>query len=77
MTDRQLLCHTHSTFSLQTWANFLDKFSLQKVVEIVETIPHRQYIMTFNKWLERMRLCLGNKDDYFEHLKIKHTINDA
>ena len=38
---------------------------------MVETIPHQEYIKTFNKWLERMRLCAENKGDYLEHLKTK------
>ena len=42
-----------------------------QIVEIVETIPHQEYIKTFNKWLERMTLCVENKGDYFEHLKNK------
>ena len=39
-----------------------------QIVEIVETISHQEYIKTFNKWLERMRLCVENKGDYFEIL---------
>ena len=39
-----------------------------QIVEIVETIPYQEYIKTFNKWLERMRLCVENKGGYFEHL---------
>ena len=39
--------------------------------EIIESIPHQEYFKTFNKWLERMRLFVENKGDYFEHLKNK------
>ena len=40
-----------------------------QIVEIVETIAHQEYIKTFITWLEKMRLCVENKGDYFEHLK--------
>ena len=30
-----------------------------QVLEIVETIPHQKYIKTFNKWLERIKLCVN------------------
>ena len=42
-----------------------------QIFEIIETIPHQEYIKTFKICLERIRLCLENKGDYFEHLKNK------
>ena len=42
-----------------------------QIIEIVETTPHQEYIKTFYKWLERMRLCVENKGDFFEHFKNK------
>ena len=40
-----------------------------QIVKIVETIPHQDYINTFNKWQEGMRLCVENKGNFSKHLK--------
>ena len=46
-----------------------DAKSLAKqITEIVNSIPKEEYEKTFQKWLERMKLCIKNKGDYFEHL---------
>jgi hypothetical protein len=43
--------------------------SLEKqIVEILEAIPHQEYIKTFDTWLERMKLCVKYEGEYFEHL---------
>jgi len=43
--------------------------SLEKeITEILENIPKEEYQKTFNKWLERMELCIQNQGHYFEHL---------
>ena len=42
--------------------------SLQsEITEIVACIPRKEWERTFDKWLERMELCIKFKGDYFEH----------
>ena len=36
-----------------------------QIVEIVETILHQEFIKTFITWLEKMRLCVENKEEFF------------
>lgn len=46
-----------------------DQKSLVKAVtKIVQDIPLKEYKKTFDKWIERMELCVKNNGDYFEHL---------
>lgn len=46
-----------------------DEESLVRAVRmIVESVPVQEYKKTFDKWIERMELCVQNKGDYFEHL---------
>jgi histone-lysine N-methyltransferase SETMAR len=46
-----------------------DANSLERqITAILENIPKEEYLKTFEKWLERMQLCITNKGDYFEHL---------
>jgi hypothetical protein len=33
-----------------------------------KSIPKEEYEKTFQKWIERMELCIQNNGDYFEHL---------
>ena len=40
----------------------------QEITEILENIPKEEYQKTFNKWLERMELCIKKQGNYFEHL---------
>ena len=43
--------------------------SLEKqIVEILEAIPHQEYKKTFDKWSERMKLCVKCEGEYFKHL---------
>jgi [histone H3]-lysine36 N-dimethyltransferase SETMAR len=42
-----------------------------QISEIVKAIPLHEFKKTFEKWLERMRLCIKHKGDYFEHLQNK------
>jgi histone-lysine N-methyltransferase SETMAR len=39
-----------------------------QITEVLRNIPKDEYLKTFNKWLERMQLCINNKGEYFEHL---------
>jgi transposase len=39
-----------------------------QITEIVESIPKEEWLKTFQKYLERMQLCIDNKGEYFEHL---------
>ena len=39
-----------------------------QIVEILDSIPKSEYKKTFDKWVERMRLCIKHKGDYFEHI---------
>ena len=46
-----------------------DVQSLKKqITEIVNAIPKDEWLKTFEKYLERMQLCIDNKGEYFEHL---------
>ena len=46
-----------------------DVQSLKKqITEIVAAIPKEEWLKTFEKYLERMQLCIDNKGEYFEHL---------
>lgn len=38
------------------------------VSSILQEIPPEEYHKTFQKWIERMRMCIQNGGDYFEHL---------
>lgn len=38
------------------------------ITELISSIPKNEYQKTFNKWVERMRLCIKYEGDYFEHL---------
>ena len=39
-----------------------------EITDIVNSIPKNKYKKTFEKWKERMELCIKYKGDYFEHL---------
>lgn len=41
---------------------------LTQITKIIEDVPREEYKKTFDKWLERMQLCIDNKGHYFEHL---------
>ncbi len=38
------------------------------ITEIITSVPKFEYQRTFNKWVERMGLCIKYEGDYFEHL---------
>lgn len=40
-----------------------------QITEILNSIPKEEYQKTFHKWIERMKLCIENQGNYFEHLK--------
>jgi [histone H3]-lysine36 N-dimethyltransferase SETMAR len=40
----------------------------RQITEIVSDIPRSEYLKTFEKWIERIKLCIKYKGDYFEHL---------
>lgn len=52
--------------------NLQDHDSVQslkrQITSILENLPQDEYRKTFDKWLERMQLCIDNKGEYFEHL---------
>lgn len=39
----------------------------QAVVKALYDIPLSEFRQTFNKWIERMELCVANQGNYFEH----------
>jgi len=41
---------------------------IRAVTKILEKIPRKEYKKTFEKWIERMKLCVKNDGHYFEHL---------
>jgi [histone H3]-lysine36 N-dimethyltransferase SETMAR len=46
-----------------------DAESLNKqITRIANSIPIKEYRKTFEKWVERMELCIKAEGDYFEHL---------
>ena len=49
--------------------SYSDSKSLQQAAtKTIRAIPQDEYRKTFNKWIERMQLCIANKSEYFEHL---------
>jgi transposase len=40
----------------------------RKITKILQDVPKEEFRKTFEKWLERMQLCIDNNSDYFEHL---------
>ena len=51
--------------------NLSDQDSLKllhrAIIKIIHSIDKKAYKKTFDKWLERMYLCVNNQDKYFEH----------
>ena len=39
-----------------------------QITEIINSIDKDEWKKTFDKWTERMELCVKNKGHYFEHL---------
>ena len=40
----------------------------QAVSDFMNSLNKEEYRKIFDKWVERMRLCVNNRGDYFEHL---------
>ena len=40
----------------------------QAVSDFMNSLSKEEYRKTFDKWIQRMRLCVDNRSDYFEHL---------
>ena len=40
----------------------------RRITEIVNYIDENEWKKTFDKWIERMEMCVKNKGHYFEHL---------
>ncbi len=40
----------------------------REVTKILKSIPAKEYLKTFEKYIERMRLRVTAEGDYFEHL---------
>jgi histone-lysine N-methyltransferase SETMAR len=38
------------------------------VIDFMNSLNRDEYKKTFEKWIERMQLCVDNHGDYFEHL---------
>ncbi|CAF1418374.1 unnamed protein product [Adineta ricciae] len=38
------------------------------VTKELNSIPVNEYQKTFQKWIQRMKLCIEHRGDYFEHL---------
>jgi hypothetical protein len=41
---------------------------VNQITKILLEAPKDEYQKTFEKWMERMQLCINNKGDYFEYL---------
>ena len=44
------------------------KITIKINKKIVEEIPHKKWIKSFNKYNERLEKCVGVEGAYFEHL---------
>ena len=65
-SDLWLFDYTKQHFDSQP-----DVESLAKAIKaIVESIPKQEYLKTFEKWIERMELCIKHEGHYFEHLTL-------
>ena len=40
----------------------------EAVTKFMKSLKKEEYKKTFDKWTERMELCINNQEDYFEHL---------
>lgn len=40
----------------------------RQITKILRAIPKEEFRKTFDKYLERLQLCINNNGDYFEHL---------
>ena len=38
------------------------------ITKVLNSIPVYEYQKTFQKWIQRMKLCIEHRGDYFEHL---------
>jgi len=38
------------------------------VTKFMYSLNKEEYKKTFDKWIQRMQLCVDNEGDYFEHL---------
>jgi hypothetical protein len=48
---------------------YLDATSLAKALSReLHSISIQEYRKAFQKWIERMKLCIEHREDYFEHL---------
>ena len=48
---------------------YSDSKCLQRAVtKELRGIPEDEYRKTFKKWIDRMKLCISNQGEYFEHL---------
>ena len=53
----------------QNLADQNDSVSLHDAVtNFMYSLNQEEYRKTFEKWVERMELCIDNQGDYFEHL---------
>jgi hypothetical protein len=39
-----------------------------QITRIIRDIPKEEYRKTFEKWIQRMELCIKNNGHYFKHL---------
>ncbi len=46
-----------------------DSESMYRAVSnLMNSLNKEEYTKTFNKWIQRMQICVDNNGDYFEHL---------
>ena len=38
------------------------------IIKFMNSLNKEEYKKTFDKWIQRMQLCVNNEGDYFEHL---------
>ena len=41
---------------------------VKQITKICQNIPKEEYRKTFERWIQRMKLCIKYKGDYFEHI---------
>ena len=45
-----------------------EKCLIRMVSKVVKNVPEEEYKKAFNKLSERIKFCINNYGDYFEHL---------
>ena len=61
--DFWLFSHIKQQLTDQTDAESMKK----AITKVMKNVSHEDYLKAFKKWIERMKLCIIHKGEYFEH----------